>query len=328
MVRLLSALLLLLASPAFAERVNLEGACTFICPTGWEVDGFQPNAGTAMVTCKAKTPDEKGDVPTLFVGQSLKWGNPNYVPLERQIRLTGDRFLKQEEFLGRRATFMIRSNRAIVYIPIHGGYFQLGYRAAEKSFDRNSKTFLELMRSFRILGPCNGKTSCRLRRVAVPPKARGWSVSVRQSSSDMPLETSYRSFEHGASHASASAAVYRSGKRCRLVIAIYPEALERWKAHIEVHYLIDGNSLASAEAMLIEVEGERGFRHRMDSIALSDAAIPFSEIIPQQAEVLVQRLNPCASDFVNNSGTLKAAFGHPSVGRVVIDYDTIGVQAM
>ena len=292
------------------------------------MDGFQPNAGTTMVTCKSKAFGGKGDAPTLFVGQTVKWGNPNYLPLEKQIKLTGDRFLKREDFLGRRATFTIRSNRAIVYVPIHGGYFQLGYRAPEKYFDRNAKTFLELMKSFRILGPCDGKTPGRLRRVAIPPRARNWGVSLRQSASAIPLETSYRSLEHGASPASATAAVYRDGKRCRLVIAVFPEALDRWRAHVEIHYLSDGRNLVGAEVKLIEAGDSRASGPRMDSVSLSDAAVPFSEIIPRQAELRVQYLNPCSSDFTNNSGTLRAVFGHPSVGKVVIDYDTIGVKAM
>ena len=308
--------------------VSLQGMCTFICPTGWAMDGFHPNEGTTMVTCKSKTPVGKGDAPTLFVGQTVKWGNPNYVPLEKQIKLTGDKFLKQENFLGRRATFTIRSNRAIIYVPVHGGYFQIGYRAPEKYFDRNAKTFLELMKSFRILGPCDGKSSSRLRRVAIPPKARNWRVSVRQNSSPIPLETAYKSSEHGASQATAAAAVYRDGKRCRLVIAIYPEALDRWRAHVEIHYLTDERALVGAEVKLIEVEDGRAPAQRMDSVSLSDAAIPFSEIIPRQAELRVQYLNPCSSDFTNNSGTLKAVFGHPSVGKVAIDYDTIGLKAM
>jgi hypothetical protein len=318
--------LLLAASPASAERVSLEGICTFICPTGWVVDGFQPNPGTTMVTCKA--PGGGGvDAPTLFVGQTVKWGNPNYAPLEKQIKSTGDRFLKREEFLGRPAVFTVRPNRAIVYVPAHGGYFQLGYRAPAKTFDRNSKTFLELMKSFRILGPCDGKTSCRSRRIAVPAKAARWGVSVRRSGSEIPLETSYRSAEHGGSKAEARASVYREGGKCRLVIAVHPEALRKRRAHIEIHYLIEGDALRSAEVMLVELGAEPPGA-RMDSIALRDAAVPYSEVIPYQASLSVQSLNPCASDLANNSGTLRAFFGHSDVGKVVVDYDTIGVKPM
>jgi len=325
-LRIAGALSLLLAGPASAERVSLEGVCTFICPTGWKVDGFQPNAGTTMVTCRSRQA-EGADAPTLFVGQTVKWGNPNYVPLDKHIKGTGDRFLKKEEFLGRQAVFTIRPNRAIVYVPAHGGYFQLGYRAPAQTFSLNAKTFLELMKSFRILGPCDGKTSCRNRRIAIPAKAGRWSVAVRRSASEIPLVNAYRSAAHGASRAEAQASVYREGKKCRLVVSVYPESLRKRKAHIEIHYVIEKDSLSGAEVMLIELGAETP-HSRMDSVALRDLAVPYSEVVPHEASLSVQALNPCASELAGNSGTLKAFFGHSDVGKVTVDYDVIGVKPM
>lgn len=326
MLRAALLLALLPAAPARAERVSLEGVCTFICPTGWKVDGFQPNPGTTMVTCRSRQA-AGADAPTLFVGQTVKWGNPNFVPLEKHIKGTGDRFLKREEFLGRQAVFTIRPDRAIVYVPSHGGYFQLGYRAPPSTFDRNSKTFLELMRSFRILGPCDGKTSCRSRRIAVPAKAGRWSVAVRRHAGEIPLVTAYRSSAQGSSRAEARASVYREGRRCRLVVSVHPESLKKRRAHLEIHYLVEKDSLVGAEVMLIEL-GAEAPQARADSVALRDLAVPYSEVVPHEASLSVQALNPCASELTVNSGTLKAFFGHSDVGKVTVDYDVIGVKPM
>jgi hypothetical protein len=133
-----------------------------------------------------------------------------------------------------------------------------------------------------------------------------------------------------ASKARAAARLHRGPKGSQwLVIALYPEALERARVHFELRFRIVEGYVEEAQAAAVTVTDRRAAPPGapLDSHDLRREAIEYQEERPGSGELVVSALDPRPGTTTVNSGRLLTAeFADRRLGFVELSWAIKGLR--
>ena len=114
-----------------------------------------------------------------------------------------------------------------------------------------------------------------------------------------------------------------------LIYSVFPKALEKRRAHVEVRLRLVESYVENVEASLLTVVDHRPTAGiGLDADELRARGIEFEEDSPASGSVLISALDPRPSKSAFNAGTLKlAAFGDEQVGLADVSWSVKGLPA-
>lgn len=130
------------------------------------------------------------------------------------------------------------------------------------------------------------------------------------------------------SKAKAFARLHRSKDAAWLVFSIFPKALEKKRAHVEVRLKLVEGFVEDARAALVSVVDRHYTGAGMDSDELRARGVEFEEDSPASGQILISALDPRPSKTAFSAGTLKqAAFASQDVRLCDVSWSTTGLPA-
>jgi hypothetical protein len=168
--------------------------------------------------------------------------------------------------------------------------------------------------------------------------AKGWKpLSLRAAGGAGPARTQatlrvskVKGRDRGTpSAAKACARLHKAGDDRALVISVFPAALARRRAHVEVRFKLVEGFVEKADAALVSVtDRRRGAGAGLDSYELRARGVEFEEDSPGSGAILVSALDPRPRGGAVNAGTLKrAAFDDRDVGTADVSWSVTGFGA-
>lgn len=179
-------------------------------------------------------------------------------------------------------------------------------------------------------------TPARPIRAVIHKSAARWTpVSLRAAGDPAAARTSVLLHIHGAgrrrrgtaSRARASARLHRMKDDRRLIVSIFPRALEKKRKHFEVRLRLVEGYVEEAKAVLVTVVDRRPrVGIGLDSQELTRAAVEFEEEFPDAGEIRVAALDPRPSSKAFNAGLLRgASFADRDAGLADVSWSVRGL---
>ena len=175
-------------------------------------------------------------------------------------------------------------------------------------------------------------------RVKIHKEAKDWEpVSVAQGAAAAGAKTafSYKLKKKGKTHvgkssaAKAVARAYPAGDDTRLVISVFPKALEAQRTHIELRFLVVEGYLEKLEAAA--VTADPGGDPLDDAQMLREKGVSFQEENPAGGSLKISAIDAKQGKSALNAGSLRLAefaesdLNPRSLGLATVDYAAKGV---